>query len=674
MATLPNTEQSLLPAIPSVGQLVNQPIELPTLPKLPSKQVVVGGPKTGVNAYDTMNTGKNMINQGIQQQAAAKAQMTTTPEQTMKAMGYTPPTPEQLAKDAADKVLKTLGETPATEPATPEKTALDTLTTNLQTIQTDLETKWNEKQKEIDSINNGTHPLTAIEQAQLDDIRRSYDKMKQDQIEINKRYEGGVKASNVARGLSEFAQYDAEGRMFTAMSAGADKVRAIDAEMTKSVNDLTAAFRKDDLAAIKESYDEYNKLLESRATSIKEIYSATTAFQKTLADQKKQAIEDEYNQVTKPIQDIGLDAAKNNAPPEIRAAIKASKSVDEAIAAAGDWLQTGTGDMALYLQYKRDTQAQGLVPKLFQDWADERQAKETAADISKAYKTAYASAAGKAAGTPIETPTSDVPTLDPTSESIMGQTGLSAGAFAYATQGTTALARMSEKSRTQYMEEWRQYQINHGINGATFRAQYEALNKTVSANVMRNNQAKVAEQELDATVGNLEVAATDADLKKTRLANVAKFFAGQEFNDPALEKYAFHLTQLRNELAMYNAAVAGQIDANGNIREIAKSEMDSIAENTIKTGIAKGGLKGFKDALTASREKMGVVLKQSIAAQDKQVWDLFGVTQPVNAKETVDSYIQANPANAEAVAKLYEVPGATDENIYQYLKQNNLIQ
>jgi len=671
------------PTSQSSGSMVNQPAlpagyypqpELPTIPTLPDKQVVVGNSRLSNQVIDSATTGKNIINQGmVDQQAnlAAKAQMTTTPEQTMKAMGYTPPTPEQLAKDTADKMLKTLGETP-----TPEKKSLDTLVTTLQQQQADAEAKWNQRQADLDAINNGTHPLSVAEQAQVDSLRAQYDQMKRDQIKANEMYQGGVKASNVARGLSELAQYDAEGRMDTAISSGLDKLRQIDVAMTDATQKLIQAFRNDDIANIKSSYEDYQKLLTSRSQNIRDIYTAQTNYAKQLADQKKQAIKDEYEQVTKPIQEILSEAVQNGlTDTNTISAIKNAKTVDEAIVAAGDWTKTATGDLALYYQYKRETETKGLVPMMYQDWYNDKVKKENAMDVSKAYSTAYASASGKAAAEAVTTPDSaNLPVLDSTSESILGQTGLSAGAYAYATQGTTALARMSEKSRTKYMEEWRQYQIDHGINGATFRAQYEALNKTVQANVMRNNQAKVAEQELDATIGNIESAATDADLKNTRLANVVKLFAGQEFNDPALEKYAFHLTQLRNELAMYNAAVAGQIDANGNIREIAKSEMDNIAATTIKSGIAKGGLQGFKDALTASREKMGVVLKQSIEAQDKQVWDLFGVSKPVNAKEVVNNYIASNPDNAETIAKLYEIPGATDENIYQYLKQNNLIQ
>jgi hypothetical protein len=220
---------------------------------------------------------------------------------------------------------------------------------------------------------------------------------------------------------------------------------------------------------------------------------------------------------------------------------------------------------------------------------------------------------------------SDSIVSDPNSASILAQTGLSMPAFAYLTQGTTALTRMTASQRLQYINEAQNWANTKGIDVSTLKSQYSALGKTVEANVLRNNQAKVAESEIDATLTNLKEAAQAEGLSSLKVANVAKLFAGKQFNDNDVTRYAFHLNQLRNEMAMYNAAAAGQIDANGNIREIAKSEMDRIAEQTITNGIANGGIDGLETALKASVSKMGTVLQSSISAQNRQVWDLFGV-------------------------------------------------
>ena len=100
------------------------------------------------------------------------------------------------------------------------------------------------------------------------------------------------------------------------------------------------------------------------------------------------------------------------------------------------------------------------------------------------------------------------------------------------------------------------------------------------------------------------------------------------------------LEQLREEFAMYNAAIGGQIDASGNIRQLTESDYER-AEGIISDGMAAGSLEGFKEALDASRSKMQVVLQNSINAQNKQVWKLFGVedqyVEPESSSTTISN-------------------------------------
>jgi len=229
--------------------------------------------------------------------------------------------------------------------------------------------------------------------------------------------------------------------------------------------------------------------------------------------------------------------------------------------------------------------------------------------------------------------------IDEDSKSILIATGLSLPAFGFLTRGTNALTRMSADQRLQYMGEAEEYLNRTGTDVATFQSQYNALSKTVEANSLRNNQAEVAETELIATVDNLRTAADEAEFKKLKLLNVAKLFAGKELNDDATIKYSFHLQQLREEFAMYNMAIAGQLDSNGNIREINESDYRK-AESIIANGIAKGSLDGFENALVASMEKMKVVLADSIEHQDKKVWELFGVGDSYQGREKNEETIR----------------------------------
>lgn len=254
----------------------------------------------------------------------------------------------------------------------------------------------------------------------------------------------------------------------------------------------------------------------------------------------------------------------------------------------------------------------------------------------------------------------DVIVSDPLSGDILSQTGLSIPSFAYLTQGVGALTRMSATQRLQYMKEAENFAKQKGIDISTFQSQYKGLSKTVEANVLRNNQAAVSESELEATISNIRNAAEEAGLSDLKGLNAAKIFLGQQLNKPEQATYKFHLEQIRNEFAMYNAAISGQIDANGNIRQINDSDYRK-AEEMIQNGFAAGSIDGFETALKASMSKMGTVLQSSIDAQNKQVWKLFGVGQ--NYKNKNSAYTPGSTIEYEG--KTYKVAENGEDLIEQ---------
>lgn len=251
---------------------------------------------------------------------------------------------------------------------------------------------------------------------------------------------------------------------------------------------------------------------------------------------------------------------------------------------------------------------------------------------------------------------------DPTSQSILSHTGLSIPAFGYLTQGSTALTRMSAQQRLQYMNEAQNWANKNGIDIATFQSQYEAFNTALQSNIKRVNNVKVAEGELGGTLDNLSAAADDASFKAMKWENVIKMFAGQQFNDANVSKYAFHLNQLRSELALYNSAASGKASAD---------DSDRVeAERIIKDGFAKGSIKGFQSALKASVEKMDKVLQDNVTRTNGQVWNLFGVTKPTQSlgtpkdAQTVEALLNKNGYNYNELLSQMMSPGALKEGQY----------
>ena len=98
------------------------------------------------------------------------------------------------------------------------------------------------------------------------------------------------------------------------------------------------------------------------------------------------------------IDTIATDAAKNGADAKTISAIRSSTDLGSAIAAAGDSLQTATGQLGDYLQYKKDATANGLTPQDYNTWKQADDAQTAKEKESEAYGTAFATAKGKAAG------------------------------------------------------------------------------------------------------------------------------------------------------------------------------------------------------------------------------------------------------------------------------------
>ena len=145
---------------------------------------------------------------------------------------------------------------------------------------------------------------------------------------------------------------------------------------------------------------------------------------------------------------------------------------------------------------------------------------------------------------------------DPASADILSQTGLSMNGFMALTGRLTQLPR-DAATRNRATTEAQAFARKRGVDVSTLASQYKAQNAVLESNISRLNNTKIMEQELAGTVENLQ-AVIGTDLSKVRIANVWKVWAGEQVNDPQAQQYAFHLGQLRNELAAYYAAAAGR--------------------------------------------------------------------------------------------------------------------
>ncbi len=214
--------------------------------------------------------------------------------------------------------------------------------------------------------------------------------------------------------------------------------------------------------------------------------------------------------------------------------------------------------------------------------------------------------------------TGDSSNLDPTSQSILSQTGLSVAAFNFLTTGTSALSRLSSTDRQKIMNEAGSFLNKNGLDYSTFQSQYKAQNDVVQQNVKRFANTDVAANELKGTLANLDTSSLNKQkLSSLNWSNVAQIWAGQQVNDAGATEYAGYLNSLGSELAYFNAAQQG------------KASPDLVdynsAANLIKGGLAQGGITGLKTYIQNTTSKMTAVAKQGVDSANKSVWGLFGV-------------------------------------------------
>lgn len=117
------------------------------------------------------------------------------------------------------------------------------------------------------------------------------------------------------------------------------------------------------------------KLMESQLNSLeslrKDKLSYANKIAENMAEQNKEIRDRLYNQqqeLQKNISNITIEAGKNGASQDVITKIGNAKTLGEAVSAAGDYLQGGTGIVGEYNYYKKDATSRGLTPISFDEY------------------------------------------------------------------------------------------------------------------------------------------------------------------------------------------------------------------------------------------------------------------------------------------------------------------
>lgn len=248
-------------------------------------------------------------------------------------------------------------DTPTTNTTSPETSAFTSSMNKVQDARTQAIQQY---QTQVSQIMNGTFPLSTEENALINSVQQSLERQKASVI--------GVENMAAARGGQEYTPQQMIGNL-------ANKVMNLDAMAAGTMANLKMGFMKQDYQMINDSYEKQQKYLDDKVQTIQKLHDTVLAQEKTQRD--------EQQKVTDSINKIAQEASKNGATPDQVAKITASKSESEAINNAGGFLQTGTGVLGDYLQYKRDTQAKGLTPLDFESYKIQEENRKNQLDIKK---------------------------------------------------------------------------------------------------------------------------------------------------------------------------------------------------------------------------------------------------------------------------------------------------
>jgi hypothetical protein len=141
-----------------------------------------------------------------------------------------------------------------------------------------------EIQTKIDQIINGTYPLSPDQQAQIESVKQTFQRMIDQQVLANKNYEGGVALSQGLLGMSEYSPVLAMGTLKSAIDSGVSKVAELNSKLLDAVSKMNIAFRSDNMEMLQTAYKNYSEYAEKKQAQINKVAEAAAAHEKDIRD------------------------------------------------------------------------------------------------------------------------------------------------------------------------------------------------------------------------------------------------------------------------------------------------------------------------------------------------------------------------------------------------------
>ena len=139
-------------------------------------------------------------------------------------------------------------------------------------------------QSDMDSLKNGTFPLTPAQQAQIDTTKAAFQRMQDSQRIANQNYVAGIKQAGITSGRQRYAPEIAMGEVQGAISAGISKIVDIESKAQEAVVNLQQAFEDRNYKYINDEFNNLSKYLKDKTDTITSMQKAVQEHEDKMAD------------------------------------------------------------------------------------------------------------------------------------------------------------------------------------------------------------------------------------------------------------------------------------------------------------------------------------------------------------------------------------------------------
>ncbi len=157
----------------------------------------------------------------------------------------------------------------------------------------------------FDSLNsalNGTYPLTASQQTQVDGLKAQFQQLIKSQETANANYTGGMTVAQNLYGMGN--SLTGLGEIKGTVDAGISKIADLNSKMGTAVSQMEQAFQDNNIKNLQGAYSLYSQSVKERQDELDKIQAAT---QKAIVDQRNDARAQEQLRLTALMDDHTID-------------------------------------------------------------------------------------------------------------------------------------------------------------------------------------------------------------------------------------------------------------------------------------------------------------------------------------------------------------------------------